>query len=43
MIHVLRGGSWSLDFWNCDSAVRREGFRDMSSNDYGFRVACDIF
>ncbi len=42
-IHVLRGGSWSLDYWNCHSAVRREGFQGMSSNDYGFRVACDIF
>lgn len=41
--YILRGGSWRFASFYCRSASRRQGFRAMSSNDYGFRLACDIF
>ncbi len=40
--HVLRGGSWDYDPWDCRSACRFYDSPDFRFNDYGFRVACSV-
>ncbi|MEM8721975.1 MAG: formylglycine-generating enzyme family protein [Cyanobacteria bacterium P01_G01_bin.39] len=39
---VIRGGSWFDYLYDCRSAIRSNGTRDVRSNDIGFRVVCVV-
>ena len=39
-LHIMRGGSWSSEPWNCRSANRGWYSGDILFNVLGFRMAC---
>jgi formylglycine-generating enzyme required for sulfatase activity len=39
---LIRGGSWSVDLWNCRSAYRNRDTPDNRNSNIGFRVCCSV-